>query len=114
MLARWYEPFMLLEASRTPDGLGGSSLTLTDDIPFRGVLTLTVSGETTAAGQPALTHQPVLLYELDVTLSPGDYVRRERDGAVFRVTGRAGDLRAPAFSGLQFAQAPVERWECAC
>lgn len=110
MCTRWFEPFMLLEAAHVPDGLGGSGMTLTEVTPFRGALTHTASDAETAAGQLVLKHQPVLLHEFDVTLAPGDYVRRERDGAVWRVTGSSGDMRTPAFSGLQFAQVPVERW----
>lgn len=111
MLDRWFEDFTLLEAAHTPDGLGASPLTLSDAVPFRGVLTHTAAEEQNAAGQLVLKRQPILLHEFDVTLSPGDYVRRERDGAVWRVAGRSDDMRTPAFSGLQFAQVPVERWE---
>ena len=56
----------------------------------------------------------MLLHEFDLTLVPGDYVRRERDGAIYRVTDRSDNLRAPAFSGLRFAQAAVKRVVIPC
>ena len=51
----------------------------------------------------------MLLHDWEVTLMQGDRVRRARDGAVYRVTGLSGDMRAPDLSGLAFAQVPVER-----
>ena len=66
------------------------------------------------AGQITLRSDPVLLHEYDVTLAPGDHVRREKDGALYRVAGRSDDMRTPAFSGLSFAQVPVERLVIPC
>lgn len=109
MIERWFEAFTLLEKAAAPDGLGGETAALTPSIPFQGALTLTAGDMTNAAGQPVLAESPVLLHETDVTLVPGDHIRREKDGAVYRVTDRSDMLRAPAFSGLKFAQAPVER-----
>ena len=56
----------------------------------------------------------MLLHEFDVTLSPGDRFRRKKDGAIYRVCGRSDNMRTPAFSGLRFAQVPVERVVIPC
>lgn len=112
MIERWFEAFTLLEQSSLPDGLGGIRASFAPGLAFQGVLTLTTGEETELAGQVVLQEKPVLLYEFDVTLAPGDHVRREKDGAVYRVTGRS--LRAPAFSSLRFCQAPVERLVIPC
>lgn len=109
MIEKWFEPFMLLEKHSEPNGLGGEHLSFTDDTPFSGVLTWQSDVPVTAAERIALEESPALLHEFDVTLTPGDHVRREKDGAVYKVISRSGSLRAPAFSGLRFCQVAVER-----
>lgn len=114
MIEKWFEPFTLIERDSTPDGMGGGYVSYADTLSFQGVLTFTTGDEVNAAGQPLLAEHPALLHEFDVTLVSGDYIRREKDGAIFRVAGRSDNLRAPAFSGLRFAQVPVERVVLPC
>lgn len=114
MLTDYYESFMLLERSAEPDELGGETVRWTPVTSFQGALTHTCGEEIPAGGRATLALRPVLLHETDVTLISGDYVRRERDGSLWRVTGASDGMRTPAFSGLQFAQAPVERLVNAC
>jgi len=109
MIEKWFEPFLLLERKDSSDGMGGRIPAFTDALTFQGVLTYTAGQEVGAAGQQLLAEQPALLHEFDVTLSPGDHIRRVKDGAVYRVAGRSDAQKAPAFSGLRFAQVPVER-----
>lgn len=109
MIEKWFEDFTLMAKQSIPDGLGGETTLYDPDMPFRGALTLVPGEEFPMGGQPVLKENPVLLHELDVTLAPGDRVRREKDGAIYRVGGHSGGMRAPAWSGLQFAQVPVER-----
>lgn len=114
MLTDYFEPFALLEKHAEPDGLGGERVAWQYLTTFQGGLTHTSGEEISVGGRLTLRTDPVLLHELDVTLLPGDHVRRERDGSLWRVTGRSGDMRTPAFSGLQFAQVPVERLVIPC
>lgn len=109
MIARWFETFTLLEKASVQDGFGGEHVAYSPVMRFQGVLSLTAGEEIDLAGQRVATETLVLLHEFDVTLSPGEHIRRESDGTVYRVTGRSGDRRAPAFSGLRFAQVNVER-----
>lgn len=108
MLTDYFESFMLLERCADADGMGGEIVTWQPVTSFRGALTHTCGKEIAVGGRAALRQQPMLLHETDVTLVAGDYVRRERDGLLFRVTGMSDGMRTPAFSGLQFAQVPVE------
>lgn len=112
MIEKWFEAFTLLKATPVADGLGAAPPALTEDIPFLGALTYAVEQVLTAGERPVLADAPVLLHEYDVTLAPGDRVRREKDGAVYRVTGQG--MRAPAWSGLRFGQAQVERLVVPC
>lgn len=114
MIERWFEPFTLLEQKTADDGLGGTSITYAPVLGFRAALSTTAAEQTVMAGQPILAETMVLLHEFDITLVPGDHVRREKDGAMYRVADRSGNMRAPAFSGLRFAQVPVERLVIPC
>ena len=114
MIEKWFEPFTLLERASSPDGMGGECVTWQEILVFQGVMTYAAEDEITAAGQRMAAARTVLLHEFDVTLSPGDHVRREKDGAIFRIAGRSDSMRAPAFSGLRFAQIPAERVVTPC
>lgn len=114
MIQKWFEPFTLLEADCKSDPLGGTESSFTQVMRFSGAVSFHSGHEVSTAGQMVLTETPVLLHEFDVTLSPNDYVRRERDGAVFRVTSRTDSMRAPEFSGLRFCQVNVERVGSPC
>lgn len=109
MLTDYFEAFMILERCADPDGKGGEIIVWQPVTDFRGALTHTCGEEIAVGGRAVLQQQLMLLHETDVTLVMGDYVRRERDGVVYRVAGASDGMRTPAFSGLQFAQVPVER-----
>ena len=114
MIEKWFEAFTLLEKSRTPDGLGSESVTFTPGTAFHGALTWTEDEALSAGGRPVLNSCPALLHDFDVTLLPDDHVRREKDGAIYRVTSRSDALRSPAASGLRFAQVSLERVVALC
>lgn len=114
MIERWFEPFSLLERAAVSDGAGGESTGFVPILDFQGALSFTGGTQATMAGQPIAAETLVLLHEFDVTLSPGDHVRREQNGAIYRVTSCSDSMRAPAFSGLRFAQVGVERLVIPC
>lgn len=114
MIDQFFEPFTLLTPACIQDGLGGTATELTPFVAFRGALTQIAAQEQDTAGRMSLRSRPVLLHDFDVTLRMGDRVRREKDGAIYRVAGRPEDMRTPAFSSLRFAQVPVERWDHGC
>lgn len=114
MIEKWFEPFTLLEHQASPTGFGSNEGCFTPVATFRGVVSCHTGSEVSAAGQMALKETPVLLHEFDVTLVPNDHVRRDRDGAVYRVCSRSDSMQAPAFSGLRFYQVGVERVMLPC
>lgn len=109
MLQDYFENFVLLERTQTPDDLGGVCETWADGTAFRGGITHVVGKEAAPAGLMSLKTVPMLLHEWDVTLVQGDRIRRVQDGAEFRVIGQSSDMRTPMLSGLAFGQVPVER-----
>ncbi len=114
MIERWFEPFTLLEETAVPDGQGGQQTGFREATAFQGALVFTPGKEITLAEQTIPAEAMALLHEFDVTLSPGDYVRREKNGAIYRVKTHSGGMCAPAFSGLRFAQVDVERLVIPC
>lgn len=114
MIQKWFEPFTLMVPELESTRLGSDEGGFTEGMPFSGVVSFHTGSEVSTAGQMVLEETPVLLHEFDVTLSPNDYVRRERDGAIYRVTSRTDSMRAPEFSGLRFCQVHVERVVIPC
>lgn len=114
MLQDYFESFALLEKQASPDGMGGEHIQWRYVTHFRGGLTHTAGKEIDAGGRATLLSDPVLLHDMEVTLSPGDCIRRERDNTLWRVKGCSADMRSPAFSGLGFAQVQVERLVIPC
>lgn len=114
MITRCFEPFCLLESRIAPDDTGSPRRTDVPILSFQGVVAQTASREASLHGRMIPAAHAALLHELDVTLTPGDRVRRLHDGATYRVTSRTEDLSAPDFSGLRFAQVDVEREEAPC
>ena len=114
MIQKWFEPFTLMEPVLEPTGLGSTTGRFNAGMTFAGVVSFHAGSEVSAAGQMILAETPVLLHEFDVTLSPNDYVRRDRDGAIYRVTSCTDSMRTPEFSGLHFCQVRVERVVLPC
>jgi len=114
MIQKWFEPFTLMEPDLESTRLGSDEGSFTEGMTFSGVVSFHTGSEVSAAGQMVLEETPVLLHEFDVTLSPNDYVRRDRDGAIFRVASRTDSMRTPEFSGLRFCQVRVERVVLPC
>lgn len=114
MLTDYFEPFALLEKQEESDQMGSGRMVFHLVTTFRGGLTQEAGTGMSVGGRMTLKSTPMLLHDFDVTLEPGDYVRRERDGTIWRVAGRSADMRTPAFSGLAFAQVPLERLVIPC
>ncbi len=114
MIQKWFEPFTLMVPELESTRLGSDEGGFTEGMPFSGVVSFHTGSEVSTAGQMVPVETPVLLHEFDMTLSPNDYVRRERDGAIYRVTSRTDSMRTPAFSGLRFCQVRVERVVLPC
>lgn len=109
MLQDYFEDFILLVRTQTPDELGGTCESWQEGMPFRGGVTQVVGKAIDPCGLLALKTTPMLLHEWDVTLTQGDRIRRLSDGAEFRISGNSSDMRTPPMSGMFYCQVPVER-----
>ncbi len=88
MITRQFEPFTLLE----------------EEITLRGVVSYVPVEDMDPRGFLVLRAEPVLLHESDVTLCPGDLIRRERDGRAWQIAARS----EPAPPGLHWSQTPLK------
>lgn len=109
MLSDYFEDFILLQHTESEGDLGDSPDAFSEALTFRGGVTHVAGAEVDAAGKRTLRTVPTLLHEWDVTLCPGDCIRRASDGALYRVIGSSDSERTPLLAGLRYAQVPVER-----
>lgn len=109
MIGQYYEPFRKLKMIRTADGMGGEDVVLQDGAEFAAGLCRVSSTVVTAAEKRRTMMHGALLHPIDVALDCGDLIRRERDGAVFRVISDSDDTRTPSRATVFFAQTKVER-----
>ena len=110
MTALWdksFEAFRRMIPAPASDGFGGFGSVLREGEFFRGTVVPVSEGE--GAGGPLSTPggRVRLAAEGTASLRYGDTVRREADGALFRITGEV--RRPPEGAGFGFLSAPGER-----
>ena len=109
MLEDYMETFRRMVDAGGADGLGGQSGRLTPGESFRAGLCAGQTSAATSAGAAAARESRELLHGPGVTLRPGDIIRRESGGALYRVTSHSDCRRVPQGGRLAFAQVTVER-----
>lgn len=100
----------LIPSEASPDGLGGHDQTWTDGAPFRAFLREERTGETREAQRMIEAPRLLLVVSGDVSLAYHDIVKRQSDGAVFRLLSDTENRRTPAMSAVHIAAAVCERW----
>ena len=108
MLQDYCEPFTLMTPVAA-DALGATALRYEAGESFSAALCMAAGAPASPAGMTAARHAPVLLHPREMTLMPGDVIRREADGAHFRVTDCSDFMRTPRIAHASFAQATLER-----
>ena len=109
MVADYWEAFRRMDRADVPDGLGGQAEKLTPGEGFRAGLCPERAREDSPGGAAAVRERYQLVHEAGVTLGPGEVIRREKDGALYRVAGHSDHGRAPQRGRLAFCQVQVER-----
>lgn len=109
MIERYYEAFHRVSMAAQCDGAGAADWELTTGEAFFAGLCGASSAPITAAEQREAKVSAVLLHPRGVTLRCGDMIRRECDGAVFRVLSDSADSQTPDHSALNIARTKVER-----
>lgn len=98
MLSDHWEPFDLMTEARTTDAAGSVRETLTPQAQVFA-LAVYISGGLVPAGPGEAAASAVdLIHEPGYYLAPGTLLRRQRDGAMFRVTGDDSLRRTPPWA----------------
>ncbi len=100
------ENFCRVEETWQADGLGGFTCRQTDGEKITAGAADMQESNLTIGGSRAVRQQVTLYVRKDVSIAPGDILRRERDGAVFRLVGLGED--APS-DGLPLRRVTAER-----
>ena len=109
MLRDYCETFTRMTAMKDPDGLGVPALRYTAGEAFSAALCSAPGLPDSPAGLTAARHAPVLLHPREMTRLPGDVVRRDRDGTLYRVLDCSDFMRTPSGARTPFAQVTLER-----
>ena len=110
MKALWeraFEAFRRMIPAPAADGFGGYGTVFSEGEPFRGTAVPAQDGEMDGGPLSVPGGRVRILAEGSASLRYGDTVRREADGALFRITGEI--RRPPENAGFGFIWAPGER-----
>ena len=100
---------VMMEATHTPDGLGGFSTDWARGRPFRAAIVRDGETETREAQKSGVRERYAVTTEPGVRLGYHAVFMRESDGMLFRVTGSGADRRPPRVATFDFAQFSAER-----
>lgn len=104
---RFSEPYCRMTAIRTPDGWGGETVQWTAGAALAAALADVHETVVSFGGGRAVKQQATVYLSREETIAPGDVIRREGDGALFRLTGYGTD--APAEGDIPLKKVPAER-----
>lgn len=113
LLKEAYEEFTIINKAIVPDGYGGTETVYTDGAKIQGALVLDTAGETRIAQALGATANYTLTVEKQIELDYHTIIRREKDGAYFRLTNDSDDKKTPASATLNMRQYSAERWQLA-
>lgn len=111
LFEKMMEPVAIMDKKSTSDGEGGFYNEWTQGATFPASITMDTTLEAERAKKDGVTSVYHVTTYAGVQLEYNDYIKRLRDGAVFRITTDAADKTAPAVSGLNMARCRAERRE---
>ena len=103
------EEFVLMEKSIKPDGEGGYVTTWTPGVKVSIAADLNSTMEAKIAEKDGVTSVYTLTFSKSAPLAFNDYVRREKDQQVFRITSNPEEKKTPDQMAVQFMQASAEK-----
>lgn len=109
MLQDYCEPFILMTPVTAEDALGCTAVGYEPGETFSAALCAAPGSPGVHAGRTAARQTTVLLHPREMSLMPGDVVRRASDGATYRVLDCSDFMRTPLSASMAFAQVTLER-----
>lgn len=104
------EKFVLMEKTRTADGLGGWTTVWSDGTEFDAAIKKDDTLQAREAEKAGVTELYTVTVRRENPLDYHDVIKRLSDGQTFRVTSNITDNTSPTFSGINFGQVSAERW----
>lgn len=104
------EDCVFLNKVKVDDPVGGYKDDYQDGITFKAAVIKNSTTEAQIAEKSGITEIFTIVTYKEMELEYHDVLRRVSDGAIFRVTSRTLDSKAPAASTVQIAKVTAERW----
>lgn len=111
LVDKMMEDCTMLDKRTTSDGLGGYTTEWVDGAKIRAAIVKNSSIQAKIAEKSGVTEVYRITVGKGTPLVYHDVIRRDSDGATFRVTSNIKDSETPAVASFQFGQVDAERWE---
>lgn len=111
LIEEMFEPCVLIEKHRVPDGEGGFDVEWAEVAEFECAIGRNSSMQARIGESQGTTAVYTITTHRNVKLDYHDIVKRKNTGKILRVTSDAGDIVSPAFSDIDMAQVSAEKWE---
>lgn len=105
------EDCTMIDKKTVEDDLGGFTTKWVDGAVFRAAVTKSRTIQTKIAEKQGVTEVYQITVKKGTPLAFHDVVRRNSDGAVFRIKSNIKDSETPEVAGLKLGVVDAERWE---
>lgn len=104
------ESCTMVDKRSIPDGQGGFDYEWVDGATFNAAVTKDSSLQARIAEKQGVTEIYSITVPRGVILRVNDVVKRNSDGAIFRVTSNIVDDETPNRASFQYGQVTAEKW----
>lgn len=111
LLTEAMDECILLDRQSTADGYGGVIKTWVNGASFKAAITLDTSMQARIGEKQGVSALYTITTSRSLNLQYHDYLRRVRDGKLFRVTSDGDDKLTPKSAGLDMRQVSAEEVE---
>lgn len=110
LFEKMMEECTMLDKKTISDGLGGFSTEWTDGAEFKAAIVKNNTLDAKVAEKNGVTELYTITVAKGTPIIYHDVLRRNSDGAIFRVTSNIKDSETPDASSFQIGQVSAERW----
>lgn len=111
LLESMMEQCTMLDRVTTGDGVLGFTSAWQNGASFRAAIIRNNSMEARTAEKQGVTEVYTIVTQKGTNLQYHDVLRRDSDGATFRVTSNQKDDEAPEASSVKIGKVTAEKWE---
>lgn len=104
------EPCRVMNKIRTSDGEGGFITNYTEGAKLKAAIINDTSTQARIAESQGVSSTYTITTYKANALDFHDVIKRESDGAYFRITSRADDKKSPDMATFDICQVSAERW----